>query len=129
MIKEPIVDFALVIEYELCVVSHEYLLNGKPFTLEVGLRGRIREQVDPVLPLVGQLWQLKPASHRLLELHVSPIWRLRTKDDDKQKAVIMRRKKRLVKRSKPSIFAERERDGCKGFFFKREEERLMMIFN
>lgn len=32
MIKEPIVDFALVIEYELCVVSHEYLLNGKPFT-------------------------------------------------------------------------------------------------
>lgn len=107
--NEPIVDFALVIEYELCVVSHEYLLNGKPFTLEVGFRGRIRVQVDPVLPLAGQLWQLKPASHRLLELHVSPIWRLKTKDD-KQKAVIMRRKKRCVKKSKPSIFAERERE-------------------
>lgn len=31
MIKELIVDFVFVIEYELCVVSYEYLLNGKLF--------------------------------------------------------------------------------------------------
>ena len=31
-IIEPVPDFTPILAYALCVVSHEYRLNGKPFT-------------------------------------------------------------------------------------------------
>lgn len=73
-ILDPVADFDPDNANELWVVSHEYLLNGKPFTLVVGIVGRTRVHLERVLPLAGQVEQTRPSSQLLL-LQVSPIVR------------------------------------------------------
>lgn len=100
---EPVADLAPARAKELWVVSHEYRLNGNPFTwteskiqnpkpltlirtlkekiklgkgpltLELGFKGCIREHLGRVFPFAGHVWQLSPASHLLSDPQVSPI--------------------------------------------------------
>jgi len=45
----------------------------KDLTLELGLKGCIREHLGRVFPFAGHVWQLSPVSHLLSDPQVSPI--------------------------------------------------------
>jgi len=100
-ITEPVIGFWPKIANELCVVSHEYRLNGSPFTcsktetfitftpqqnkiqkaeprqqkgetFEVGLMGWMRVHLGRTFPLATHVSQCRPESQFLSATHVCP---------------------------------------------------------
>jgi hypothetical protein len=61
-------------ENELWVTSHEYLLKGSPFTMEVGWMARSLMQDGCFLPEAAQSPQYRPTPQSRADEHELPTW-------------------------------------------------------